>query len=288
MKIGFIGLGIMGAGMVGNLLKNRVDVVVHNRTPEKGEPLVARGAKWGEKPGDVAGDIVFTMLAHPDAVTSMALGENGFLSQMEPGTVWVDCSTVHPRFSKEMASEAAEGNIAFIDAPVTGTKPQAENAQLVFYAGGSADSIASCKPYFDMMGRKVIHVGEQGMGSSIKVVINSILAAAIAVFSESVALGRALGLSQEMLFETLIGGPVTAPFIANKRDKMTNGNYSAQFPLQWMYKDLLMMLEAAGDTGVSAPLATAARDVYQAAIHEGFGDMDFSAIYQHYNPAKLT
>lgn len=284
MTVGFIGLGIMGSGMARNLLRHDLELIVHNRTPEKAEPLLEQGAQWADTPRDVApANIVFTMLAHPEAVQSMALGAEGFLDHMQPGSLWVDCSTVHPRFSREMAQASSQRDLRFIDAPVAGTKPQAEGAQLVFFVGGRSEDLSTCRPYLDMMGRNVVHVGDQGMGVSIKVVINSLLASSLATFAESVALGQSLGLSEEMLFNVLIGGAVTAPFLANKRDKMTTGDYSAQFPLRWMHKDLQMFLEAAGDTNVTVPLATATKDVYQAAIQDGLGEVDFSAIYRFYN-----
>lgn len=289
MAVGFIGLGIMGSGMAHNLMKHEVPLIVHNRTPTKAESLLAQGAKWGETPRDVAtADIIFTMLAHPEAIQSAALGPDGFLDHMELGTLWVDCSTVHPRFSREMARAAAQRNIQFIDAPVAGTKPQADGAQLVFFVGANSVDLATCRPYLDMMGRNVVHIGEQGMGTSIKVVINSLLAGSMASFAESMALGQALGLSEELLLNVLIGGPVTAPFVANKRDKIVTGDYTAQFPLQWMYKDLQMMLEAAKDTNITAPMAVATKDVYHAAIKDGLGELDFSAIYRYYNADQVT
>ncbi len=246
MTIGFIGLGIMGSEMARNLLQGEVPLVVYNRTRAKADSLIAEGAIWAASPRDVAtADIVFTMLAHPEAVQSIALRSDGFLDDMQPGTLWVDCSTVHPRFSREMAQAAAQRNVRFIDAPVTGTQPQAEDAQLVFFAGGSSDDLALCRPYLDMMGRAVVHVGKHGMGTSIKLVINALVATAMASFSESVALGQALGLSEEMLFNALIGSPASAPFLAVKRDMITTGDYETQCPMKWVEKDMQMVAEAA-------------------------------------------
>jgi 3-hydroxyisobutyrate dehydrogenase/glyoxylate/succinic semialdehyde reductase len=287
MTVGFIGLGIMGNGMAGNLLKHDVPLIVHNRTPGKAELLLDDGAEWAARPRDVAtAEVLFTMLAHPEAVRATALGADGFLDHMKPGALWVDCSTVHPRFSREMAQAAAQRNINFVDAPVTGTKPQAIEAQLVFFVGGRDEDIAVCRPYFDMMGRHVVHVGGHGMGTSLKVVINSLLAAAMATFAESAALGQALGLSEEILFNTLIGGPVTAPFLAMKREKMVTDDYDVQFPLQWMHKDVLMTAEAAKDVEFEMPLSAAVRSAYHAAIQDSLGSLDFSAIYRYYNTVR--
>lgn len=288
MTIGFIGLGIMGSRMAHNLLKNRVPLIVHNRTPKAADPFTAAGAKWAERPCDAANvEILFTMLADPEAVEIMALGEGGFLGPMQPGSLWVDCSTVHPRFSRRMAAAAAERGVHFVDAPVTGTKPQAQEGQLVFFAGGSVEDMEVCRPYMDMMGRLVIHVGEQGMGTSMKVVINSLLALSMAAFSESVALGQALGLSEATLHQILVGGAVTAPFVAAKKAIIDEGAYDPpQFPLRLMYKDLLMVAEAARDTGIPMPLSEATKAIYAQAVDEGLGDDDFSAVYRFYNESR--
>lgn len=286
MSVGFIGLGIMGRGMAHNLLKNGVPLRVYNRTKTKAAPLVDEGAEWVEKPSAMLGTgIVFTMLSDPEAVREVALGADGFLDQLRPGALWIDCSTVHPRFSREMAAEAARRQIRFMDAPVAGTKPQAENGELIIFAGGSEEDLAQCRPYMQLMSSSIRHVGGQGMGSSLKMVINSLLASAMATFSESVALGRALGLSEETLFDVLIGGPVVAPFIAAKQPKIVNDDYSAHFPLKWMMKDLQMVAEAAGDVEAAIPLAKMTEDVYAQAVEAGLAESDFSAIFRFYNDA---
>ncbi|MEM8862217.1 MAG: NAD(P)-dependent oxidoreductase [Chloroflexota bacterium] len=281
MKIGFIGLGIMGGRMAANLLKNGADLTIYNRTKAKASGLLEEGAKWAEDLSNMSEmDIVFTMLAHPEAVTEMAIGANGFLNHLRPGKIWVDCSTVNPSFSRMMADEAAARNIKFIDAPVAGTKPQAQNGELVFITGGNAEDIETCRPFFEMMGSRVAHMGENGKGASLKVVVNLMLAQTMAAFAESVALGESLGISQEVLFNTLMGGPVVPPFVASKRDMMTNNVYEdPQFPLRWMQKDVQMAAVSAYETGISMPIANVTKEIYQMATQAGFGDQDFSAIY---------
>lgn len=284
MEVAFIGLGIMGQGMAANLLREGVPLWVYNRTPAKAEDLLAQGARWAARPRDI-GDVglTFTMLAHPQAVRAMALETGGFLDAMAPGSLWIDCSTVNPAFSREMAGEAAARQVRFVDAPVAGTKPQAEQAELTIFAGGNAADVAESKPYLEMIGRRVIHVGEQGMGSSLKMVVNTLLASALATFSESVALGRALGLSQEMLFEVLIGGAVTAPVVTAKREKIENDDYAAHFPLKWMLKDMQLVSTAAQNAETFMPLASATRRAYAEALQEGMGDLDFAAIFRYFN-----
>ena len=282
MKIGFIGLGIMGSRMAQNLLAHGVDLRVANRTVSKADSLLEQGARWIDDPQAWAEvSILFTMLAHPEAVEAAALGPNGFLQHLQAGTLWVDCSTVHPEFSRHMARTAAEHQVRLLDAPVTGTKPQAQQGELVFFVGGAAEDIEQCQPYFNMMGKNVVHVGEQAMGTALKVVINVLLASAMAAFAESVALGKAMGLSEELLHKVLIGGPVGAPFLAAKQAKLVNNDYAADFPLQWMHKDLHMAALAAYTAQVGIPLTQITKEIYQGAIQAGFGAADFSALYKH-------
>lgn len=280
--IGFIGLGIMGGPMAGHLLDHGEKLVVHNRTEAKATPLLERGATWASSPAELGEvDTVITMLAHPDAVRAVATGPDGFLDHLPAGTRWVDSSTVHPAFSREMAAAATDRGLRFLDAPVAGTKPQAEAADLVFFVGGDEADLASVRPLLDQMGRAVIHVGGTGMGTSIKVVVNAMLSESMAAFAENVALGRSLGLSEEALHEVLIGGPVTPPFLAMKQAGMLSDEYDLQFPMQWMHKDLRMVAAAAAEGGVHVPLAEAAADAYQEAIDAGLGGLDFSALYRH-------
>jgi len=289
MKIGFIGLGIMGSRMAANLQAAGHNLVVYNRTPEKADSLVNKGATRVNTPAEVAQasiDILITMLSTPQAVEAVALGEQGFLPALSPSTIWIDSSTVYPAFSRQMASVAAEHQIQFLEAPVAGSKPQADAAQLIFIVGGDADTLELCQPLFDVMGSRVVHVGEHGMGTSLKVVVNSLLATSMLAFSEAIVLGQGLGIPQETLLNILVGGPVVPPFMAGKKDKMLTGTYDPEFPLQWMHKDLQMVALAAYDAQVAMPNANLAKEVYMRAVSEGFGDSDFSAIYALLNGDK--
>ena len=284
MKIGFIGLGIMGSRMAANLLQGGVELVVHNRTKDKATALLEQGAIWVDSPSEMGSvDIVFTMLAHPEAVAATALGPDGFLEHLQPNTLWIDCSTVNPTFAREMVAAAQARSIRHIDAPVAGTKPQAQNAELVFIVGGEPSDVAEADPYFKLMGQRVAHVGGHGMGVSLKVVVNSMLGASMAIFAESMALGQALGLSQEMLLNTLVGSAVAAPFLAGKRPKIEQDDYEAQFPLRWMQKDMHLASVAAFEAGAAMPVANATKELYRLADQNGLGDEDFCAIYKFLN-----
>ena len=285
MKVGFIGLGIMGSRMAANLQKGGHQLVVFNRSAEKAAPLVKEGALLAETPAAVAEqvEVLFTMVAHPDAVKEIAFGDDGFLNRLRPNTLWVDCSTVNPSFSRQMAEEARSRGIRFLDAPVTGSKGLAAKGELVFWVGGPEVDVQACRPLFDIMGRRVVHSGGYGMGTSLKMVVNLLLAEAMMAFSEGMALGQSLGISQAALFEALLGGPVVAPFVANKRKNIEQGEYEAEFPLRWMQKDLHLAAVTAYEQGVALPMANVAKEIYRLAISSGLGDLDYSSIYEFLN-----
>src|SRR5260221_9734083 len=284
MKIGFIGLGIMGSRMAANLQKHGHSLIVFNRTREKAEPLVAEGAKWADTPAALAlqAEVIFTMLAHPDAVEEAALGKNGFLRRPGRGKMWVDCSTVNPSFSRKMAAEAKAQGFGFLGAPVTGSKGQAELAKLTFWVGGETSDLETCRPLLECMGNRIIHCGGPGTGASLKMVMNQLLGTTMAVFAEGLVLGESLGLSREVLFDAILGGPAAAPFLTAKRERIENGNYEpADFSLRWLQKDLHLAALSAYEAGAAMPLTNAAKELYRLAIRDGRGSEDFSAIYDY-------
>jgi 3-hydroxyisobutyrate dehydrogenase-like beta-hydroxyacid dehydrogenase len=282
MKIGFIGLGIMGSRMAANLQKHGYSLVVFNRTRGKAQPLLDQGAIFADSPAKLAEqvDVLFTMLAHPDAVEEAALGANGFLSHLKSNALWVDCSSVNPLFSKKMAAAAAVGQIRFIDAPVTGSAPVATDGKLIFWIGGDAVDVEAIRPLLLCMGNKIVHVGGHGMGTSMKIVINLLLGTGMAAFAEAMELGQGLGLSQKMLFDSLLGTPAVAPFLASKREKIESGDYEAEFPLRWMQKDMHLASVSAYETGVALPVANVTKEIYRLAMRDGHETKDFSAIYE--------
>jgi 3-hydroxyisobutyrate dehydrogenase-like beta-hydroxyacid dehydrogenase len=283
MKIGFIGLGIMGSRMAANLQKHGYSLVLFNRTRAKAEPLLGPCGTFADSPAKVAEqvDILFTMLAHPDAVEQAALGRDGFLSHLKPNALWIDCSSVNPSFSKKMAAEAARREVRFVDAPVTGSAPVAAEAKLVLWVGADGADLERIRPLLLCMGNKIVHAGGHGAGTSMKMVINLLLGNAMAAFAEALALGEGLGLSQKMLFDSLLGTPAVAPFLASKRDMIDKGNYEAEFPLRWMQKDMHLASVSAYESGVAMPVTNAAKELYRLAMREGHASQDFSAIYDY-------
>jgi 3-hydroxyisobutyrate dehydrogenase-like beta-hydroxyacid dehydrogenase len=282
MKIGFIGLGIMGRRMAANLQKQRNSLVVFNRTHAKAEPLLGPCGEFADSPAKLAEqvDVLFTMLAHPDAVEQAALGADGFLNYLRPHAIWVDCSSVNPSFSKRMTAEAARREVHFVDAPVTGSAPVADQGKLTFWVGANTADLETIRPLLLCMGNRIVHTGGHGTGTSMKIVINLLLGNAMVAFAEAMALGEGLGLSQKLLFDSVLGTPAVAPFLKAKREKFDNREYEAEFPLRWMQKDMHLATISAYEAGVAMPLANVAKEMYRLAMSDGHATEDFSAIYE--------
>src|SRR5260370_4563521 len=162
MKIGFIGLGIMGSRMAANLEKQGNSLVVFNRTRAKAEPLLGPCGTFADSPAKLGEqvDVLFTMLAHPDAVEQAALGADGFLNHLRPNSRWVDCSSVNPSFSRKMAAEAARREVHFVDAPVTGSAPAAAEVKLIFWVGADPGDLERVRARLLSMANSSLHAGE--------------------------------------------------------------------------------------------------------------------------------
>jgi len=266
--------------MAANLQKHGNSLAVFNRTRAKAEPLLGRCGTFSDSPAKLAEqvDVLFTMLAHPGAVEQAALGADGFLNHLRPNTLWVDCSSVNPSFSKKMAAEAARREIHFVDAPVTGSAAPAAEGKLIFWVGADTADLERIRPLLLCMGNKIVHAGGNGMGTSIKMVVNLLLGTGMAAFAEAMALGEGLGLSSKMLFDSLLGTPAVAPFLTAKREKIESGNYEAEFPLRWMQKDMHLASVSAYESGVAIPLTNVTKEIYRFAMRGGHDTEDFSAI----------
>jgi 3-hydroxyisobutyrate dehydrogenase-like beta-hydroxyacid dehydrogenase len=285
MTVGFIGLGIMGSRMAASLRAHGYNLIVFNRSRDAAEGLLRAGAKWGSTPTALAKqvDVLFTMLPTPEAVKASALDTDGFLHGLRPGSIWVNCGTVNPSFAREMAAVAQSKGIRYVDAPVTGSKDVAARGELLFMVGADAAELEVCQPLRHGMGRRVVHVGAVGLGSALKMVNNLLGAVAMAAFAEGAALGQALGVPRHIIFDTLIGSPMTAPMLSAKSTKIEQGNYDADFSLRWMQKDLHLASVSAYEAGVAMPVVNVTKEIYRLAMGEGLADLDFSAVYQLLN-----
>lgn len=283
MKITFIGLGIMGSRMAANLLKGGADLTVYNRSTPPTEALGAAGAKVATSLSAAVAeaDIVFSMLSTPEVVRTCFMEAAGALHQMKKNALWVDCSTVNPSFSREAAAAAEAAGIRFMDAPVAGTKPHAENAELVFFVGAEADVLEAVNPLLDQMGKKVLHIGPTGQGASFKMLVNIMLAQSMVIFSESVLLGERMGIDKDFLLQTLPNLVVAAPFTKFKAEMIRQSDYEVQFPLEWMHKDLHLAALTAYELQQPLYLANLTKELFAEANHKGMGRLDFAAIHDY-------
>ena len=279
MEITFIGLGIMGSRMAKNLIKKGFKITVWNRTKDKADELVKSGAVWGNTLFDAVKncDVLFTMLSTPQAVEQLT---PEILKSMKKNSLWVDSTTVNPSFSRKMSSFAKEHGLRFLEAPVAGSKIPAENAQLVIYTGGDKNDLEQVRPMLEAVSKAVIYIGETGMGSAMKIVNNVLLASAMVSFSEALVLGESLGLTKEMIFDTLGSSAVAAPFVNLKRQKIMDNNFEPEFPLQWMHKDLQLASEEGYNNRIALPLANSLKEIYSLAKLYGMSEEDMSAVYK--------
>ena len=227
MKITFIGLGIMGSRMAANLLKNGIEITVFNRSKAPVEALLQQGAKTADSANAAAADadIVFSMLSTPEVVEYIFHTENGVLSAMKKDAIWVDCSTVNPSFSLKSKTAADQAGVHFVDAPVAGTLPHAQNAELVFFVGAAKELLEKIEPYLNFMGKKVINIGEVGKGASFKMLVNIMLAQSMIIFSEAVLLGEKMGIDKDFLLNVVPNLVVSAPFTKFKSEMIKGGEY---------------------------------------------------------------
>lgn len=272
----------MGSRMARNLLKAGYTLTVYNRSAQAARALEQQGARVASSVRDAVAeaDIVFTMLSAPAVVEELILSPGGGMAAMKPGTLWVDCSTVHPSFSRAAHQRAQQHRIQLLDAPVAGTLPHAENGELVFFAGGASADLERVRPLLEVMGRKILHMGQGGLGSAFKMLVNALLGQAMVAFSEVFLLGERMGFSRDVLLNTLPQLPVTAPFLQGKVEMIRAGEYETQFPLAWMHKDLHLAAITAYELQQPLYGVNLIKELYAEAVRAGHGRADFAAIHE--------
>ncbi len=287
-KIGCIGLGIMGSRMAANLQKEGYKLNVYNRTKDKASELIQNGAIWCTNPKEVGekSDIVITMLSTPEIVREITTKSNGLLAGMKKDSLWINCSTVNPSFTIDMGLLAQDHQIQYLDAPVAGTKGPAENGELLFLIGGDKVNIDRAMPLFEIMSKKTLHLGDIGKGAAMKMLINQLLGQSMVAFAEALVLGEAMGLEKESLFNILLNTPVVPPVMTAIRPKLEHSNYDPNFPLQWIQKDLHLSSVCAYENSVASPNLNATKEVFAQAKQYGYGNQDFTAVYEFLKQKK--
>ena len=280
LRIGFLGLGTMGAPMAVNLAKAGFPLVVWNRTAAKAQPLVTLGAKAGKSPAHVAAetDIVITMVSQPKDVEEVVLGPDGVMDGLRANAVLVDMSTVSPATSRKLAGAVTTKQAEFLDAPVVGSKGPATEGALVILVGGLPSTLQRVRPVLSAMGKTIIHAGGVGMGASLKLATNLMLAHLAAGFSEGLLLVERAGLDPARYLEVLEASTFRSPWYQSKGAGMIRRDFASHFALKHMHKDLRLMLELAADVQASVPVTAAIEQLFNASEASGRSELDYSAI----------
>jgi 3-hydroxyisobutyrate dehydrogenase-like beta-hydroxyacid dehydrogenase len=274
MKIAYLGLGIMGRPMAENLVKAGHEVTVWNRTPKSIE-----GARVAATPGEAAknADLVWMCVADTKAVEAVLFGAGGVEAVLRPGVIVVDSSTIAPLSTRQFAERVRAKGAEYVDAPVTGSKIGAENAQLLFIVGGPEKTVAKLDPLFMALGKKVIRVGETGAGGSAKIGMNLMIAAIFEGFAEALALTGKLGVPPEKLVELIQNSMIRSGVTDYKASFVLQQDWSPNFPLRLMLKDIHLMLDAAREEKLKLPALQEIEKIYQKAVEAGHANDDYAA-----------
>jgi 3-hydroxyisobutyrate dehydrogenase len=283
-RIGFVGLGIMGSRMAANLRRAGAELTVYNRTRERADAWAAEhGGTVAQTPADVgaASDVVITMVVDGTQVTEVLLGEDGVAEGAAPGSLCVDMSTIAPGDSRRLAAALAQRDIGFVDAPVTGSSPKAEDGTLTIMASGARGDFERTLPLFEAMGELIVHVGEEvGLGEMVKLINNAVAAANAHTLAQALVVGRATGVDLDALTKVMAAGSGGSAMLALKAGPMREHDYTTLFKLEHMLKDVRLCLEEGQAAGVPFPAAAAVREALTAGMGRDLGDADFAAILE--------
>jgi 3-hydroxyisobutyrate dehydrogenase-like beta-hydroxyacid dehydrogenase len=275
MRVAFLGLGIMGRAMAGNLVKAGNEVTVWNRTPGK----EVEGAKTAQTPAEAAqgAEAVWMCVADTDAVEQVLFGENGVDGVLTEGMVVVDSSTISPSATLGFAERVRTKGAEYVDAPVTGSKIGAESGQLVFIVGAEPAVIDRLQPLFGAMGKTTLRMGGTGKGQAAKIGMNLMIATMYEGFAEALVLTSKLGVESESMLQLIQSSMVRSGVVDYKAPFVLKRDFTPNFPLRLMHKDLKLMLDAAREQRVKLPELETVEEVYDIAAEEGFGDRDYAS-----------
>lgn len=280
LKVGYIGLGLMGKSIARNILKAGFPLVVHNRSQAAVEELVAEGAVRADSPAAVAAqvDVVFTNLPDSSDVEGVALGANGILAGAHPGLIFVDNSTIRPATARLIAEKLAEKGIKSLDAPVSGGDIGARNANLTIMVGGPADALETVRPVFNAMGKTITHVGDSGAGQIAKAANQIMVAAQMVAMAELLVFAQKAGADPQKVVQAIKSGAAQCWTLDVKPDRLFAGNRQPGFKASMQAKDLNIIMETAREYGIPLPSAAVDMQLYTAMLQAGESNLDNSAI----------
>ena len=283
MKIGIIGIGMLGEAVVLNLLNSGYDVAVYNRTKEKTIEVEKKGAKVMDSPKTVAenAELIIIIVKDSTAVREVSFGENGIIKSKNEKLIVADMSTIDSTESKKIANQFQQNHIQKLEIPVMGGPNVAIMGKLVMMASGPKDSFDQCKTIFEKIANKVFFLGEQGTANSIKLAMNLQITMLALSLSEGITLLKKANVDPKIFLEVLNSTYFKTGMSQNKAFKMIDGNYNATFTLANLKKDITTMTNAAKDLGIELPMISKAEEIYKNAINEGLGDLDYTGIIEY-------
>lgn len=280
LKVGYIGLGLMGKSIARNILKAGFPLVVHNRSRGAVAELVAEGAQEAFSPAEVAGqvDVVFTNLPDTPDVESVVLGSSGILEAARPGLIYVDNSTVKPATARLLAAKLAEKGALALDAPVSGGDIGARNATLTIMVGGEAEALEKVMPIFQVIGKSITHVGAAGAGQVAKAANQIMVAAQMVAMGELLIFVKKAGVDPQKVVEAIKAGAAQCWTLDVKPPRLFAGNRQPGFKAYMQAKDLNIVMETAREYGIPLPAAAEHTQLFNAMLQMGMGELDNSAV----------
>ena len=288
MNVGIIGTGLLGSAIAKRLVSSGHSVLVYNRTRQKAESLKNFGIQVADSPKELASkcELVITILKDSPVIEQMAFGENGIIHGKHEGLVVADMSTISPISSKNIAKKFEDNGIAMIDTPVMGGPSLAEKGQMIVMVGGKNEIYQKCKTVFDAIGEKTFLLGENGSGHAMKLAMNAQIAILALSLSEGIILAKKSGLDPITFLDVLNSTYFKTGMSVNKGPKMARGDFEPSFFLKMMQKDLDEVEFTAGKVNANMPMSKLANEIYQKAIKEGFGDIDYTGILSYLEKSK--
>jgi len=280
LRVGYVGLGLMGKSMARNIRRAGFPLVVHNRSRAAVEELVAEGAVAASSPAEVSSqvEVIFTNLPDSPEVESVALGERGIVEGARAGLVWVDNSTIKPASSRRIAAALAEKGVVSLDAPVSGGDVGARNGTLAIMVGGPAQALDVARPVLEAMGKSITHVGENGAGQIAKAANQIMVAAQMVAMGELLIFARKAGADPRKVVEAIRGGAAQCWALDVKPPRLFEGNRQPGFKAQLQAKDLNIVLESSREYGIPLPSTALHAQLFSAMREMGMGGLDNSAV----------
>ncbi|SEB10768.1 3-hydroxyisobutyrate dehydrogenase [Thalassobacillus cyri] len=284
MKIGFVGTGVMGKGMIGQLLAKNFEVCIHTRTKAKAEALLEAGAQWCEDLGTLTerSDTVITIVGYPSDVEEIYFGENGLLAYARPGMYLIDMTTSTPTLAEKIAAAAEEKQVKALDAPVSGGDVGARESKLSIMIGGKKAAFEAVKTVFEAMGTNIVYQGEAGAGQHTKMCNQIAIASNMLGVAEAIAYAKKSGLSPENVLKSITTGAAGSWSLSNLAPRMIAGDYAPGFYIKHFVKDLRIAIEEADRMGMELPGLKLSESIYERLIELGYEDNGTQAIYNYY------